>query len=90
MDSKSVARYKAALRRFNADSLTKTKSQSEKAKTKSGYETVKYLGFDSTTGTRQVETSSGIKSVRSLSNNAIPKDGTGLYSQGFLIHPYTR
>lgn len=89
-DSKSLARYKAAVRRYSANSLTKPKAQAEKAKVKPGYETVKYLGFDPVTGTKQVETSSGIKSVRSLSNNAIPKDGTGLYAQGFLIHPYTR
>lgn len=43
MDSKSVARYKAALRRYNANPVTKKQS---KTVSQSGYETAQYLGFD--------------------------------------------
>lgn len=86
MDSKSLARYKAALRRYNSNPITKKQA---KTVSSSGYEQAKYLGFDVTTGSYRFETSSGIKATKSLSNNAIPKDGYGLYSQGFSINPYS-
>ena len=86
MDSKSVARYKAALRRYNSNPVTKKQS---KTVSQSGYETAQYLGFDVSSGSHRFKTSSGIKSTKSLSNNAIPKDGYGLYAQGFTVNPYT-
>lgn len=86
MDSKSVARYKAALRRYNSNPISKKQA---KTVSKTGYETAKYLGFDTASGSHRFETSSGIKSTKSLSNNSIPKDGYGLYAQGFTVNPYT-
>lgn len=84
--STSNAKYKSALRRYNANSIT---NKPVKAVTSSNYEMAKYLGYDTSTGQHRFETKSGIKGTRSLSNNAIPKDGYGLYSQGFSVNPFT-
>ena len=84
--STSNAKYKSALRRYNSNPITK---KQVKATNTNGYEMAKYLGYDATTGQHRFETKLGIKGTRSLSNNAIPKEGYALYSQGFTVNPFT-
>lgn len=82
----STAKYQSALRRYKSKPITKKQA---KAVSQTGYEMAQYLGFDVETGSHQWKTSQGIKQSRSLSNNAIPKEGYGLYAQGFSVNPYS-
>lgn len=87
MDAKSLARYKASLRRYNSNPVGK--KQSKVITNNQGYDQAEYLGFDTSTGKHKFKNSSGkIVSTKSLSNNAVGKGSYGLYSQGFSVNPF--